>query len=205
MSLVLTTFKTTNTSYWPLVTAKPAWKLDYSGNVWDALMDYLQANAGLGTVTNTAGALASGALVVGNGSNDAKTPNSATTLDANGNLVTAGYVAPGSAASSGNNVTLASGANQNIAIGNKAYIRLVGPSAPFSLGGFSGGVDGRRLTVINVAVQTMTINHQDSGSSAANRIYTLSNTNVVLRAGANSAANFVYDITDGGWILVSVN
>jgi hypothetical protein len=40
------TYKTTNPSYFPLVSSKPAWKLDFSGNVWDAIMDILTANLG---------------------------------------------------------------------------------------------------------------------------------------------------------------
>lgn len=44
MPLSLTTFKTTNLSYFPQVTGKPAWKLDISANPWDDLMDYLVAN-----------------------------------------------------------------------------------------------------------------------------------------------------------------
>lgn len=35
------TFKTTNASYWPLVTGIPAWKLSISANPWDDLMDAL--------------------------------------------------------------------------------------------------------------------------------------------------------------------
>lgn len=46
MPLSLTTFKTTNPTYFPLVGGKPAWKLDYSGNGYDALLDYLVANCG---------------------------------------------------------------------------------------------------------------------------------------------------------------
>lgn len=46
MPLSLTTFKTSNTSYWPRVSGKPALKLDISANPWDDLMDYLQANVG---------------------------------------------------------------------------------------------------------------------------------------------------------------
>lgn len=44
MPLSLTTFKTSNTSYWPRVSGKPALKLDISANPWDDLMDYLVAN-----------------------------------------------------------------------------------------------------------------------------------------------------------------
>ena len=52
MSLVLTTFKTTNVSYFPLVSLKPAWKLDVPSNPWDDLLDYLVANVVVGFAVN---------------------------------------------------------------------------------------------------------------------------------------------------------
>lgn len=93
MPLSLATYKTTNASYFPLVSSKPAWKLDFSGNVWDAVMDYLVANAGTGngTVTNT-GTLTATALVAGNGSADVKTPYASLTIDGTG-LMTFGGTA----------------------------------------------------------------------------------------------------------------
>ncbi len=96
------------------------------------------------------------------------------------------------------------GLNSNIALTNFSWVRLTGPTAAFSIGGFTNGQDGRRLTVMNTVWQAMTIVDQDAGSTAANRIITLAGANIVLPA-RTSAANFVYSSADSRWILVSYN
>lgn len=166
----------------------------YSGSAWAAV-------GGGGTVTHTAGALTSGALVVGNGSADIKVPNSSATLDANGNLLIPGYFAPAGSPV----LTLVNGANQNIAIGNRAYATITGPSAGFSIGGFQGGVDGRQFELQNLLSQTMTINNQDAGSGAGNYIFTLTGGNVALRSGGFSVARFTFNSSANGWVFTGSN
>lgn len=68
-------------------------------------------------------------------------------------------------------VVLANGANENIAIGTNDVIMITGPTAGYSLGGFTGGVNGRKLWVCDVAGQVMTVNHEDSGSAAGNMLF----------------------------------
>lgn len=102
-------------------------------------------------------------------------------------------------------VTLANGLNSNITVGDRSFIRILGPTGAFSIGGFTGGVDGQLLYVFNSVQQTMTIVNSDASSSAANRILTLTGANVVLRATNRSFATFVYVSASALWMLVSTN
>lgn len=102
------------------------------------------------------------------------------------------------------NVSCVNGANQDLAIPATTYVRSTGPSAAYNIGGFASGTDGRSLLLVNTVAQQLTINNLDAGSSASNRILTLTGANVVLRAGT-SFASFIYDSTGGNWILVATN
>lgn len=100
--------------------------------------------------------------------------------------------------------TLANGLNSNIATPTTSFVRLTGPTGAFSVGGFTGGVDGYNLTIYNATAQAMTIVNEDASSTAGNRIKTLTGGNVVLRAGT-SAARLIYDATDFRWVLLATN
>lgn len=102
-------------------------------------------------------------------------------------------------------VTLANGLNSNIAISTSGNIRATGPTGAYSLGGFSGGVDGRELFFFNPLSQTVTIVNGDASSTAANRIQTNTGGNVALRTTAPSCARFKYDSTLSLWILMNSN
>ncbi len=97
------------------------------------------------------------------------------------------------------------GANQNVAIGTTGWLRVSGPSAGFSIGGFTNGLAGRDLYVFNISAQILTINHQDAGSVLANRITTLGGANVTLGGTQFQYAHFRYTQGgdgfggDGGW------
>ncbi len=121
-------------------------------------------------------------------------------VDANGSIYKTGYFATATTA-----LGLTDGLNSNINIGAATYYRATGMSTDFSLGGFiPQAADGDHITIYNATTGHMTIANESTGSSAANRIKTLTGANVVLRAGT-SAASFVYDATDTRWILVSSN
>jgi hypothetical protein len=102
-------------------------------------------------------------------------------------------------------IALVNGLNSNIATPATGRLRITGPSSAFSVGGFVGGVDGRRVRIYNAVAQTMTIVNEDASSTAANRITTLSGSNVVLRTTAKSFFTLSYDGTDSRWILESSN
>lgn len=104
------------------------------------------------------------------------------------------------------NLTVVPGANENVNIGNSEFVRFTsGTGAAFSVGGFTGGIDGRVLYLLNTTGQQLTINNNDAGSSPGNKILTLSGANVVMRALGSSFATFIYDANFGTWLLVSTN
>ena len=138
------------------------------------------------------------------------TPTEVARFDASGNLGLTGVGAPnvaldslGADAFRASTVTLVNGANQNVNIGAAGLIRVTGPTAAFSIGGFTGGADGRRLRVINDGIAfAMTINNADAGSSAVNRISTFGQGNVAVGTTGGGTADFVYDAAITNWTLV---
>lgn len=101
-------------------------------------------------------------------------------------------------------LNVANGANQNIDILGGSYSVITTPTGGFSVGGFAGGRDGRILYLYNSTAQQMTISDEAAGSTAANRITTLTGADVILRAG-RSYATFIYDGISSRWILTSTN
>lgn len=103
-------------------------------------------------------------------------------------------------------LALANGANQNVAIFPPFGVnyQIAGPSAGFSIGGLTGGSDGRLIVLQNTVSQTMTLNNQDAGSTAVNQILTFTGGNVTLRANGRSNAVLLYDATAAVWIIVAL-
>jgi len=101
-------------------------------------------------------------------------------------------------------VTLANGANNDVSTGGKSRVIIGGPTGAFTVSGFTAGADGQLLFVFNNVSQQMTIKNGGTGSSAANRIYTLQNADVVLRAGY-SFATLIYSSALPGWVLTATN
>lgn len=102
-------------------------------------------------------------------------------------------------------LTLANGDNHDVAIGNAGRVRVTGPSAAYAVTGFAGGVDGRKLSLLNNVAQTLTIKNEDAGSTATNRILTLTGADVALRTNDKSAVSFEYDGSLSRWVLTSSN
>ena len=103
------------------------------------------------------------------------------------------------------NLSLANGLNSNVNTGGLPVVRIGGPTAAFSIDGFvaPSATQPNRITVWNTTAYAMTIVHQGSGSTAANRITTIRGVNVtpVLRGG--SSCDLVYDSTLARWVLTS--
>ncbi len=78
-----------------------------------------------------------------------------------------------------------------------SFARLSGAGGGSTVTGIAGGVDGRFLVVVNISANTITINHQDLGSAAANRVITSTGVAVILTA--DDAAFFMYDATTSRW------
>ena len=110
-----------------------------------------------------------------------------TTLDVNGSV----------AFREGTALNLTNPINDNVALGNFSLFRITGATAPFAITGFTNGVDGRILTLINATSQILTLPHQGT-SSAANQINT-GGTSIDLAA--NGVAILVYNFSLSKWIL----
>jgi hypothetical protein len=110
-----------------------------------------------------------------------------TTLDVNGSV----------AFREGTALSLANGVNSDVVLVDFTLFRITGPTAPFSITGFTGGQNGRVLTLINATSQILTLTHQAT-STAANQINT-GGTNLTL--GANGVATLVYNITLTQWVI----
>lgn len=96
-------------------------------------------------------------------------------------------------------LTLANGANSDITLPASEFARVAGPTGAFNVTGFAGGESGRRLTLFNSTSQDMTITN-DATSTAANRILTLTGSDVALTG--TSVARFIYSSDDSRWILL---
>jgi hypothetical protein len=94
---------------------------------------------------------------------------------------------------------LSSGANADIELPSVArYLRITGPSGAFSISGFQGGYEGKRLILYNDTAQTLTLTN-DATSTTANRLLTLTGADVSL--GGPGLAFFVYSVDELRWLL----
>lgn len=95
-------------------------------------------------------------------------------------------------------VAATGGVLDNIAIGNAGMLIITAGPASTSIGGFAGGVQGRRLAVCNNAGNPVALTAQGtSTSTAANRIGMDFDDTVF----GNRCENFIYDATVSRWKL----
>lgn len=116
------------------------------------------------------------------------------TVDANGNITTQGSV---QITSSTTNI---SAATNNLALSNSGFQRmnctvacnLTGVAPP------TGGshVDGRIIRIVNVGTANLTIKHNDANSTAANRMYCVDLTDIVLTP--RDMLEMMYDASNNG-------
>jgi hypothetical protein len=79
-------------------------------------------------------------------------------------------------------ITLVNGNNNNVALPNATIVHISGPTAPFAITGLAGGEAGRVVILVNNTGSPMTIRHQSTASSAANRIITPMEGDLTARA-----------------------
>jgi hypothetical protein len=99
------------------------------------------------------------------------------------NQVLHGVVTGSSPISGQNDVVLANGLNSNIATLDHPVVRATGPTAAFTVGGFAPGSvwhAGQRIMFVNTTGQLCTIIHEDTSSTAANRINTPYSFSIIL-------------------------
>ena len=97
--------------------------------------------------------------------------------------------------------TASNGANNNITLPNKSFIRVTGPTGAFSITGITkpANPDGRVVILYNTTSQNMTITN-DATSTAANRILTGQGDVATTGIGIVS---LIYSVTDARWILLT--
>ena len=97
--------------------------------------------------------------------------------------------------------TASNGANSNITLPNKSFIRVTGPTGAFSITGITkpANPDGRVVILYNTTSQNMTITN-DATSTAANRILTGQGDVATTGIGIVS---LIYSVTDARWILLT--
>lgn len=125
-----------------------------------------------------------------------------------GDITTTGTIVVGGLIGTRQDVVLANGANNNIAInaGTKT-IRVTGPTGVFNVTGIAvagGNVDGRELNFISTVSQTLTITN-DATSTAANRFLTGTLADIGCTATEPAAFNVVYDSTSARWRVLSTS
>ena len=105
-----------------------------------------------------------------------------------------------------NDTAITGAGNHTLNPSNAVFVKLAALSAAGNLSGISGGEDGRFLILYNPTTNTsndLTIKHDDSNASAANRIYTMTGADVVVDA--RGSAMFIYDAEADRWVVISVN
>lgn len=104
--------------------------------------------------------------------------------------------------------SLVNGRNDNVTIATHGRLRISGPSAIFSISGIvptailgSNLTNGLELRLQNVSGFTMTLNHENTNSTAANRIHSPTGADVTVATDGHSALS--YDGFQGRWVIVS--
>jgi hypothetical protein len=110
-----------------------------------------------------------------------------TTLDVNGSA----------ALREGLALTLANGVNSDVVLSDYSLFRITGPTLGFSITGFTGGQNGRVLTLINATSQILSFTNA-STSLAANQINTGGS---ALNLAANGVATLIYNSTLAQWVV----
>ena len=105
-----------------------------------------------------------------------------------------------------NDTAITGAGNHTLNPSNAVFVKLAALSAAGNLSGISGGEDGRFLILYNPTTNTsndLTIKHDDSNATAANRIYTMTGADVVVDA--RGSAMLIYDAEANRWVVISVN
>lgn len=99
-------------------------------------------------------------------------------------------------------VTLPAGASHNLATAKYTVQRMEAPSGVANVTGIAGGFSGRMIKLLNFSTNAITLNHNNGGSLAANRMMLPGGANYVMTQG--SGIELVYNsISDLWWAVGS--
>lgn len=93
--------------------------------------------------------------------------------------------------------------NLDLATNKFSYYRLTGATATYTVTGFSGGVEGRWITIQNATNQTLIIANSNVGSLSNNQILTAWNSDLLISP--NGSVTFHYNVIDNKWIANNWN
>lgn len=96
-------------------------------------------------------------------------------------------------------IALQNGENTDVDLPDKVYFRIVGPTADFSIAGFSGIIANRMIIVYNTTNYNMTIKN-NSGNST-NSIYTSTGSDMTTIG--QGSVTLIYDNISLRWIVTS--
>lgn len=100
----------------------------------------------------------------------------------------------------GSPLSIANGANNNVAIDSMSYYRITAPTAVFTITGFANGQNGQILILYNATSYTMTLGNQTT-SSTANQINTCTGSNLTISSGG--LVTLRYNSTLAKWICTA--
>lgn len=87
---------------------------------------------------------------------------------------------------------------------NRSYVRVSGTNiASSSWTGFSGGTDGKMLTITNATSENMVFNHNSVNSTNGNRIMTVDGNGLVVTPGAT--VTLIYSLADLAWRVTAIS
>ncbi len=99
-------------------------------------------------------------------------------------------------ASTATPVALASGDSNNVDVNVADLVRFSANAGGSAVTGLAGGYPSRRIVLVNLA-NTLTLEHEDTASSASNRI--ISATGAAISLAANDMAELIYDEVGARW------
>lgn len=108
-------------------------------------------------------------------------------------------------------VSAVNGLNHNIAIGDAEVIIITGPTAAYSLCGFSRNgftsteSDGRMLTVICLtqSLNVTIVDNDATDAATVTAIRTMRDANVTVNRFEGSVFQFMWSASQGQWIMIS--
>lgn len=98
---------------------------------------------------------------------------------------------------------LGAGDNNDYSPSNATLLYLQANGAGSAITGFSGGIGCRKIRIVNVSANNLTLKHANAGSVAANRLTSPSGADIVLAQ--NDCAEVQYDsIFTGTWRVINL-
>ena len=86
----------------------------------------------------------------------------------------------------------------DLVIPETSFIRFSVSGTPITVTGLSGGTDGKRIVIANVGVDDISLTHNDTGSTSANRLLNGS-LGATKTLSTNDTIEYIYDSVSQKW------